>query len=207
MTEPPKNENEIPNKDIETLKNHIRIVNGLELPRRERLRKPRNLKESKPKSNFTHRIRSECIKKRKRNTLKIELAEKDEKRKIQATNLVRRKSLQFNLNRAFHMRWKVVRKLPVIPAYYRKVFEDTGKLPFVVPTFYKPFNVYWDADWSKHEFIFLDDAGEERKRSETQRITEAPATPPSSYQRDAISTTTAVSTTVEPTQETKQSLD
>ena len=90
------------------------------------------------------------------------------------------------------MRWKNIRGLPVVHSHFRHAFLDTGKPPFVVPVHYKPFNVYWDADYAKQEFIFLDAAAEDKKKDKKATVTPepeatAPPEPPTQAPRKSSS--------------------
>lgn len=151
-------------KDLEVLRNHVRLVKGLDVPQKKE--KKIIVKESQPKLNSAQTVRRQCIKKRRQFMHNVTFEERKERIKVKNRNRFnRRKSIQFSLNKAFHMRWKKVRRLPVLSSHDREVFNNTGKLPFFVPAFYKPFHPHV-PDWSNQEFIFLDE-NEEKKKNAT----------------------------------------
>ncbi len=164
----------ITENDLEKLKDHVRFLHGIQQTEERRSsggpafghRRCSITPEPKLRLNKTFTVRKECVKKRMGNWQADPKLEISELQRMHDLNLKKRKGYLFKLNKAFHMRWKTIRGLPVVHSHFRTVFMDTGKPPFVVPVHYKPFNVYWDADWAKQEFIFLDAAGEEKKKEE-----------------------------------------
>ncbi|XKL64885.1 hypothetical protein PGB90_004971 [Kerria lacca] len=157
----------ISDDDMNRLRDHVRLLHGLEVQQKvKRSRRYSSESAITPRANKTYVVRKQCTKKRIKifDRYENEIDELDEIKKIHKFNLIKKRGDFFKLNKAFHMRWKKIRKLPVIHSYFRDTFLDTGKPPFVVPVHYKPFNVYWDADWAKQEFIFLDASSEEKKK-------------------------------------------
>lgn len=124
----------------------------------------------KPRTNKTYLFRRQCVQKRIQSQRQSNTEDTREAQRIRDVNLQPKNSDYFRLNKAFHMRWKKIRSLPVVHSHFRDTYLDTGKPPFVVPVHYKPFNVYWDADYAKQEFIFLDAAAaEEEKRKDAKK--------------------------------------
>lgn len=135
----------------------------------------------RPRLNKTYLFRRQCVQKRINSQRESDGSDLREAQRIHDHNLQPIRHDYFQLNKAFHMRWKNIRGLPVVHSHFRKTYLDTGKPPFVVPVHYKPFNVYWDADYAKQEFIFLDAVSDEKKKDEKKKtITkQEPPTEPS----------------------------
>lgn len=182
-------------KDLKILKDQIRLIHGLEIPKKQQLRavcsKRRAVRHSSnivTKVNKTSISRQQCTKKRMKNLSADESAEINELERMHRLNLIKKKKILFKLNEAFRLRWKNIRGKPVIHSFFRQTFLDTGKPPFVVPVHYKPFNVYWDADWAREEFIFLGN-DDEHKESEKSNSSTTSATSTTSTSSKPSTTT------------------
>lgn len=200
-------------KDLKILKDQIRLIHGLEIPEKQqqravcsKRRAGRHISNTVTKVNKTSIIRQQCTKKRMKNLNARESAEINELERMHRLNLIKKKKILFKLNEAFRLRWKNIRGKPVIHSYFRETFLDTGKPPFVVPVHYKPFNVYWDADWAREEFIFLGN-DDERKESETSTIsTTSTSSKPSTTTERITDTTENTNMEVESTSTTTRSM-